>query len=209
MINKFEDEKMEIRSLLDDDNYLEVLRKCDTLEEKLISDTGYINHTDFFFVYYDKSLMFMKFKEYPKVIKYANKAKLCCETEEQTNLINWLLMEYNRDNNINIEESLLLADEIEAYYLKNNKPVYASGIRVNKALLLNDFQAVKREIEFIKIIDRANTKVIDEYSTDLFNVYINNIPQNRLEIARLIKSIHSNELQHKLKLQLTTQLKIA
>lgn len=209
MSKEFYEDKMEIRMLLDDDNYNEVLRKCNILETKLTQKTVDINKNDFFFVYFDKSLMFMKFKDYSQMLEYIDKAKLYFETEEEKNLLSWLLMEYYRDNKINKRESLILADEMEGYYIKSNKPIYASSIRVNKALLLCDAEAVKKEIEFVKSIDITNTKIIDEYSSDLFNIYIEDIEHNRLEIARLLKSINNNDLRKKLKLQLLTQLKVA
>lgn len=210
MITEFDDERMEIRFLLDEaENYKEGLKKVNILEKQLNNKNGSIDKDDFWFIHYDKAFIYFKTERYNEMREHINKAKLYYDSKAQKNLINWLTVEYNRDNNINKEESLILIDEMENYYEESNKPIFASSMRVNKALILHNVVTVKKEIEFVMNLSCMNTKIADEYRSDLFNIYIENINENRLEIAKLIKSVHNKNLQKELKEQILQQLKVA
>lgn len=210
MINKYDKDRMEIRFLLDEENnYTEGLKKVNILENKLNKHLESIDKDDLWYIYYDKALIFFKFKDYSKMLSYANMAKLYYETENEKNLISWLLVEYYKDDKSKIQECLTLYDEIQESYMNMGKPLFASSIRVNKAALLCNTEAIRTEIEFIKTIDITNIKMIDECYIEIFNIYMIDVEKNRLEIERIIKLIHNNDLKHTLKSQVLMQCKIA
>ena len=143
MINEFDQDRMEIRVLLDNENnYIEGLKRINILENKLKGKINNIDKDDMWFIYYDKAWISFKYEDYDKMLKYVNKAKLYYETDHQKNLISWLLVEYYKSQG-NIEKSLEEYNEIENFYKENDKPIFASNIRVNKALLVCNIKVIK------------------------------------------------------------------
>jgi len=203
-----EGKRQEISDLIDKEEYSSALALCFQFERILRKSYDVIEGADYWHLYYKIALIYCKLKKFRLMKKFADKSSIYCQDTSQDIYSNWLIANYDMNNQSNSRQNSALKrfERIQYYFERmENQSYYIAQIMINRAYILKNVNLTLKAINILKEVAPLDFNELDVFYGSLIKIYrFHGSYDKAKEITELL---HNKNLQKKFSQRVLGKLK--